>query len=90
MAARTKRTPHPVNVRFPADVGRRLAHFAQLTDSSKSAVVIRAVDEYLLWRIPQQEDLRIALAEVRSGKAKMVDNREVIAWLEGFIRKHDR
>lgn len=90
MTARAKRTPYPVNVRFPAEVGRRLAHFAEMTDSSKSAVVVRAVDEYLSWRIPQQEDLKIALKEVRSGKAKMIENREVIAWLEGFIRKHDR
>lgn len=88
MTARAKATRHPVNVRFPAAVGEKLDRYATLVDSSKSAVVVRAVEEYLTWRVPQQRDLKRAIAAAR--KQKPIDNAEVIAWLEDFIAKHAR
>ncbi len=88
MTTRRKPAPHPVNVRLPADLGKQLDHFSRLVDSPKSAVIVRAVEEYLAWRIPQQEDLKRAIAEAKRGK--LVDNAEVIEWLEGFIAKHAR
>jgi predicted transcriptional regulator len=88
MAARRKPAPHPVNVRLPADLGKQLDRFARLVDSPKSAVIVRAVEEYLAWRIPQQEDLKLAIAEAKKGN--LVENAEVIDWLEGFIARHAR
>ena len=88
MAVRRKPVPHPVNVRLPADLGKQLDRFARLVDSPKSAVIVRAVEEYLAWRIPQQVDLKRAIAEARKGK--LVENAEVVGWLEAFIAKHAR
>lgn len=88
MATRRKPSPHPVNVRLPAELGKQLDRFSRLVESPRSAVIVRAIEEYLAWRIPQQEDLKRAIAEARKGK--LVDNAEVIGWLEGFIAKHAR
>jgi predicted transcriptional regulator len=38
-----------------------------------------------VWRIRQQDDLKRAIAEARKGK--LVENAEVIDWLEAFIAK---
>ncbi len=84
---RAKPAPQPVNVRFPPELGAKLDGFARLTESPRSTIVVRAVEEYLAWRLPQQEDLRRILATART--EKRVDNAEVIAWLEGFIAKHE-
>ena len=86
MAARRESAPHPVDVRLPADLGKQLDRFARLVDSPKSAVIVRAVEEYLAWRIPQQADLKRAIAEAKKGK--LVENAEVIGWLETLIAKH--
>jgi hypothetical protein len=40
------------------------------------------------WRIPQQEDLKRAVAEAKNGE--LVENAEVIRWLETFIAEQRR
>lgn len=89
MASRTKRAPrNPVNVRFPADVDRKIARFARLTNRTKSAVIVGAVVEHLEWRIPQQEDLEKGLAEARAGR--FVAHGVVVGKLKKLIKKYDR
>jgi predicted transcriptional regulator len=91
MPAKTKArkvTPHPVNVRLPAEVGAQLERFAKMSKRSKSSVIVHAIEDFLAWRVPQQADLERALAEAKRGK--LIENAEVIAWLEGFIAEHAR
>ena len=42
--------------------------YARLTGRNKSHVVMEAVGEYLAWRMPQVEDLQVAITEADAGQ----------------------
>ena len=57
-----------MTVRVSDELKAKLDKYAELTGRSKSYVALTAVEEYLAWRVPQLEDLEIAIAEADQGK----------------------
>ena len=70
-----------VSVRLPNDLKDRIEAYAELTNRSKSYVTVSALTEYLDWRVPQIEDLKVAVAAADRGEFATDD--EVAAALRG-------
>ena len=51
-----------INIRVTADLKARLDAYAELAGQSKATIAAQALSDYLDWRIPQIEDLKIGLA----------------------------
>lgn len=56
-----------INVRLPAKLKSQIDAYARQTGRSKSFVAVEALSEYLAWRIPQIEDLTLALKAADQG-----------------------
>lgn len=56
-----------INLRLPAELKSRVDAYAQRTGRSKSFVAVEALSEYLAWRVPQIEDLTLALKDADQG-----------------------
>ena len=70
-----------VSVRLPNHLKDRIEAYAELTHRSKSYVTVSALTEYLDWRLPQIEDLKLAVAAADRGEFATED--EVAAALAG-------
>ncbi|MEJ7670613.1 MAG: hypothetical protein WKH97_18170 [Casimicrobiaceae bacterium] len=57
-----------MTLRVSDELKAKLDRYAQLTGRSMSYVAATAVEEYLAWRVPQLEDLEIAIQEADEGK----------------------
>ncbi len=57
-----------MTVRVSDELKAKLDKFAELTGRSKSYVALTAVEEYLAWRVPQLQDLELAIEEADQGK----------------------
>lgn len=71
-----------VSVRLPSIIARRLDRFARGQAgerANRSAVIIRAISDYLDWRVPQQADLAHAIAQADRGE--VVDHTQVEKWM---------
>jgi len=51
-----------INIRVTAELKARLDAYAELAGQSKATIAAQALSDYLDWRIPQIEDLKIGLA----------------------------
>ena len=51
-----------INIRVSADLKARLDTYSELAGQSKATIAAQALSDYLDWRIPQIEDLKIGLA----------------------------
>ncbi len=71
-----------VSVRLSSQLKDRVDMYAQMIGRSKSHVTIEALGDYLAWRIPQIEDLRLAIAAADQGD--FADETEVNA----VFKKH--
>ncbi len=56
-----------VSLRLPIDMKERVEAYAEATGRNKSHVVMEAVAEYLVWRVPQVEDLKAAVSAADAG-----------------------
>ena len=70
-----------VSVRLPNDLKDRIEAYAELTRRSKSYVTVSALTEYLGWRLPRIEDLKLAVAAADRGEFAIED--ELAAALAG-------
>ena len=57
-----------MTVRVSDELKAKLDKYAELTGRSKSYVALTAVEEFLAWRVPQLQDLEIAIEEADQGK----------------------
>ena len=57
-----------VSLRLPGELKERVERYAQLTGRSKSYVAMEALAEYLDWRLPQMQDLELAIAAADRGE----------------------
>lgn len=56
-----------VSLRLPNGLKDQMESYAQLTGRTKSHVVMEALADYLIWRMPQIEDLKAAIAAADAG-----------------------
>ena len=56
-----------VSVRLPTELKEQMETYAQLTGRTKSYVAMEALSEYLAWRIPQIDDLKLAVQAADAG-----------------------
>jgi len=56
-----------VSVRLPNELKEQMETYAQLTGRTKSYVAMEALSEYLAWRIPQIDDLKLAVQAADAG-----------------------
>ena len=57
-----------VSLRLPGELKQRVERYAQMTGRSKSFVAMEALTEYLDWRLPQMQDLALAIAAADRGE----------------------
>ncbi len=57
-----------VSLRLPGELKDRIERYAQMTGRSKSYVAMEALAEYLDWRLPQMQDLELAIAAADRGE----------------------
>ena len=57
-----------ISMRLPADLKDRVETYARMTGRSKSYVAMAALGEYLDWRLPQIQDLEVAIAAADRGE----------------------
>lgn len=57
-----------MTLRVSEELKAKLDRYAQLTGRSMSYVAATAVEEYLAWRVPQLEDLELAIQEADAGR----------------------
>ena len=57
-----------MTVRVSDELKAKLDKYAELTGRSKSYIALTAVEEYLAWRVPQLQDLEVAITEADEGK----------------------
>lgn len=74
-----------VNLRLPAATRRQLDRSARLTGRTKSAIAAEAIEHYLAWRIPQQEELQRSIAQADRGE--FADPKEVKALFAKYARR---
>ena len=56
-----------MTVRVSDELKAKLDKFAELTGRSKSYIALTAVEDYLAWRVPQLQDLDLAIGEADQG-----------------------
>jgi len=56
-----------ISLRLPSELKERITSYAQLTGRSNSHVAMEAMREYLAWRMPQVEDLKLAVQAADAG-----------------------
>jgi predicted transcriptional regulator len=56
-----------INLRLPAKLKSQIDAYARQTGRSKSFVAVEALSEYLAWRMPQIEDLTLAIKAADQG-----------------------
>jgi len=57
-----------VSLRLPGELKDRIERYAQMTGRSKSFVAMEALAEYLDWRLPQMQDLELAIVAADRGE----------------------
>ena len=57
-----------LNLRVSAELKERLDKYATLVGQSKADVAVNALNDYLDWRIPQLENLKLAIAAADRGE----------------------
>ena len=60
-----------MTVRVSDELKAKLDKYAELTGRSKSYVALTAVEEYLAWRVPQLEDLELAIERPSKGNSPL-------------------
>ncbi|OZA29456.1 MAG: hypothetical protein B7X91_01755 [Hydrogenophilales bacterium 17-64-11] len=70
------------NVRLPAELKARLETYADLVGRSQAMVASEALADYLAWRVPQVEALKLAIAAADRGE--FASDSEV----EAFFKRH--
>lgn len=71
------------NVRVSPELKERLDKYAALAGQSKATIAANALSDYLDWRIPQIENLKLAIAA--AGRGEFADPAEV----EKFFDDHE-
>jgi predicted transcriptional regulator len=56
-----------VSVRLPSQLKEQMETYAQLIGRTKSHVATEALSDYLAWRTPQIQDLKLAVAAADAG-----------------------
>lgn len=56
------------NVRVSSELKARLDSYAEMVGQSKATIAANAISDYLDWRIPQTEDLKLAIAAADRGE----------------------
>lgn len=56
------------NARFSPELISKLDAYAEMVGQSKAQIAANAIEDYLDWRIPQIEDLKIAIAAADRGE----------------------
>lgn len=56
-----------ISLRLPNELKGRMETYAQLTGRTKSYVAMEALGSYLEWRLPQVEDLKVAIRAADEG-----------------------
>lgn len=71
-----------VSVRLPGDLSEQLDRYARTMTRSRgrSELIVQAIEDYLSWRIPQQEEVRAGIAAAERGE--FVEHDDVVAWIE--------
>ncbi len=64
----TTATKEQFNVRVSSELKLRLDNYAALVGQSKATIAANAISDYLDWRIPQTEDLKLAIAAADRGE----------------------
>ena len=57
-----------LNLRVSPELKERLDKYATLAGQSKADVAVNALNDYLDWRIPQLENLKLAIAAADRGE----------------------
>ena len=57
-----------LNLRVSPELKARLDKYATLAGQSKADVAVNALNDYLDWRIPQLENLKLAIAAADRGE----------------------
>lgn len=64
----TTSTKEQFNVRVSSELKARLDSYAEMVGQSKATIAANAISDYLDWRIPQTEDLKLAIAAADRGE----------------------
>ena len=56
------------NVRVSPELKERLDNYAAMVGQSKATIAANALSDYLDWRIPQTENLKLAIAAADRGE----------------------
>jgi len=57
-----------LNLRVSPELKERLDKYAALVGQSKADVAVNAINDYLDWRVPQVENLKLAIAAADRGE----------------------
>ena len=76
-------TKEQFNVRVSPELKARLDTYAEMVGQSKGAIAANAISDYLDWRVPQIENLKLAI--VQADKGEFADAAEV----ERFFDAHE-
>ena len=79
----TTSTKEQFNVRVSSELKARLDSYAEMVGQSKATIAANAISDYLDWRIPQTEDLKLAIAAADRGE--FASEEEV----EAFFNEHE-
>ena len=64
----TPTSKEQLNLRVSSDLKERLEKYAALVGQSKADIAANALRDYLDWRIPQIENLKLAIAAADRGE----------------------
>ena len=64
----TSSSKEQLNLRVSSELKERLDKYAALAGQSKADIAANALSDYLDWRIPQIENLRLAIAAADRGE----------------------
>lgn len=57
-----------LNLRVSPELKERLDKYAALVGQSKADIAVNAINDYLDWRVPQVENLKLAIAAADRGE----------------------
>ena len=78
----TSSSKEQLNLRVSSELKERLDKYAALVGQSKADIAANALSDYLDWRIPQIENLRLAIAAADRGE--FASNQEVEATFKKY------
>ena len=72
-----------ITMRVPDRLNKSLDKYAKSSGRSKSYVAHDAIEEYLSWRIPQLEDLKVSIKAADSGS--FATQKEVDSFFKKYL-----